>query len=164
MTCIDDGVLRARLDGELPIPEETEVSRHLLACPVCQGRSEQLSAQKARTEGLLAVLGGASDGNALNPAVSYAQFRNQLKTRETPNRSFITRLFLPRWRPVWSLTAAMIMVAALAGVQPLRLWAQRILAMLRVQKIAVVTIEPGTLISHAEPDSRPYKLINQFIA
>jgi hypothetical protein len=49
-------------------------------------------------------------------------------------------------------------------VNPVRSWAQRILAMLRVQKIQVVTIDPTTLMTSAEPDSHPYKLINQFIA
>jgi hypothetical protein len=36
--------------------------------------------------------------------------------------------------------------------------------MLRVQKIQVVTIDPTTLMSNSEPDGRPYKLVNQFIA
>jgi hypothetical protein len=36
--------------------------------------------------------------------------------------------------------------------------------MLRVQKITVVSIDPTTLMSGSEPDSRPYKLINQFFA
>ena len=36
--------------------------------------------------------------------------------------------------------------------------------MLRVQKIQVVTIDPTTLMSGSEPDSRPYKLLNQFVA
>src|SRR5207245_6055639 len=31
-------------------------------------------------------------------------------------------------------------------------------------KIQVVTIDPTTLMSSSEPDSRPYKLFNQFIA
>src|SRR4029077_18860237 len=45
-----------------------------------------------------------------------------------------------------------------------RLWAQRILAMLRVQKIAVVSIDPSTLVSNVEPDSRPYRLINHLVS
>jgi hypothetical protein len=36
--------------------------------------------------------------------------------------------------------------------------------MLRVEKIAVVAIDPTALMSGSETDSRPYKLINQFIA
>jgi hypothetical protein len=62
------------------------------------------------------------------------------------------------------LAAGALVVAMLVGVSPVRTWAQRVLAMLRVEKIAVVTIDPSTLMSGSEPDSRPYKLINQFIA
>ena len=57
-----------------------------------------------------------------------------------------------------------MIVAILVGVGPVRLLAQRVLAMLRVQKITVVSIDPTTLMSGSEPDSRPYKLINQFFA
>jgi len=58
-----------------------------------------------------------------------------------------------------------MVVAILVSINPVRSWAQRILAMLRVQKIQVVTIDPTTLMSSSsEPDSRPYKLINQFVA
>lgn len=56
------------------------------------------------------------------------------------------------------------MVTILVSVNPVRTWAQRVLAMLRVEKIQVVTIDPTTLMSSSEPDWRPYKLINQFIA
>jgi hypothetical protein len=164
VTCVDDGVLRARLDGELPSREESEVSRHLVSCAICQGRFEELTAEKTRTAGLLAVLAPAGDGTAIDPAASYARFRNQLGAVAKPAPSWTTRLFASRWRPVWGLAAGLIIVAALAGIEPVRGWAQRILAMLRVQKITVVTVDPGNLMSHAEPDSRPYKLINQFIA
>jgi hypothetical protein len=60
------------------------------------------------------------------------------------------------------LATAAVVVVVLVGADPVRLWAQKVLAMLRVQKIAVVTIDPTTLMSSSEPESRPYKLINQF--
>jgi hypothetical protein len=96
--------------------------------------------------------------------VAYAQFRSQCGTADEPKDSWISRLFAPRWRTAWGLAAGTVVVAILVGVSPVRTWAQRVLAMLRVEKIAVVTIDPTTLMSGSEPDSRPYKLINQFIA
>jgi hypothetical protein len=62
------------------------------------------------------------------------------------------------------VAAAAVLVAVLMGVTPVRMWAQRVLAMLRVQKIAVVSIDPTTLMSGSTPDSHPYRLINQFVA
>jgi hypothetical protein len=113
---------------------------------------------------LLTTLAPAGDVTAINPAVAYGQFRSQFGTSDERQASWISRLFAPRWRPAWGLAAGAAVVAVLVGVSPVRTWAQRVLAMLRVQKIQVVTIDPTTLMSGSEPDSRPYKLVNQFIA
>ncbi len=164
MICFDDGILRARLDGELTGTELADVDQHLASCADCRVRVEKLSAETVRTADLLATLDPAGDVTAINPAVAYAQFRSQFGTADEPKASWISRLFAPRWRPAWGLAAAAVMVAILVGVNPVRTWAQRVLAMLRVQKIAAVTIDPTTLMTGSEPDSRPYKLINQFIA
>jgi len=164
MTCIDDGILRAHLDGELAGNELEEVNQHLASCPDCRSRFEKLCAELASTGKLLATLASAGDVTAINLAVAYAQFSSQFGTADGTNASWITRLFAPRWRPAWGLAAAAVVVAVLVGVNPVRTWAQRVLAMLRVQKIAVVTIDPTTLMNGSESDLRPYKLVNQFIS
>ena len=162
MTCLNYGILRARLDGELGGAELEAVKQHLAACADCRSRFEKLSAETARTQELLASLASAEPERS--PAVAYAQFSAQFGTAPETKPSWINRLFAPRWRPVWGLAAAAIAVAILVGVGPVRLLAQRVLAMLRVQKITVVSIDPSTLMSGSEPDSHPYKLINQFFA
>lgn len=162
MTCTDDGSIRAYLDGELADPERTEVGRHLLSCLDCRTLSEKLSARRERMGNLLAAL--APDGRTTDPALAYAEFTNQFGTGKEPGTSWITRVFAPRWRPAWGLAGVAVAVAILVSVHPMRTWAQRILAMLRVQKIQVVTIDPTTLISSFQSDSRPYQLMNQFIA
>jgi hypothetical protein len=164
MTCVDDGIFRARLDGELAGIALAEIDQHLASCSDCRARFEKLRAETARTADLLATLAPAADVTAINPAVAYARFSSQFGTAEEPKASWISRLFAPRWRPAWGLAAVAVVVAILVGVNPVRTWAQRVLAMLRVQKIAVVTIDPTTLMSGGESDSRPYKLISQFIA
>ena len=166
MTCtsIDDGILRAHLDDELAGTELAELSQHLASCAACHARFEKLSAETAQTGDLLTTLAAAGDVAAINPAVAYSQFRSRFGTSEERVASWISRLFAPRWRPAWGLAAGAVVVAVLIGVSPVRTWAQRVLAMLRVQKIQVVTIDPTTLMSSNEPDSRPYKLVNQFIA
>ena len=162
MTCLNDGILRARLDDQLGGSELEAVKQHLAACADCRSRFEKLSAETARTQDLLASL--ASGESEPSPAAAYAQFIAQFGTAPETKPSWINRLFAPRWRPVWGLAAVAVAIAVLLGVGPVRLLAQRVLAMLRVQKIAVVSIDPSTLMSGSEPDSRPYKLINQFFA
>lgn len=162
MTCMDDGILRARLDGELPGAELANVNQHLTSCAGCNARFEKLRAETALTGDLLTTLGTAANDSAVSPGVAYAHFRSQHANPDRPR--WISRLFVPRWRPAWGLAATVIIVAMFVGVNPMSTWAQRVLAMLRVQKIAVVTIEPRTLMSNGETNSRPYQLINQFIA
>jgi len=164
MTCIDDGIFRARLDGELGGTALAEVDQHLASCSDCRARFERLNRETVRTGSLLANLAPAVEATAINPAVAYAQFSSQFGTADEPKATWISRRFAPRWRPAWGLAAVAMVVAILVGVNPVRTWAQRVLAMLRVQKIAVVTIDPTTLMSGGESDARPYKLINQFIA
>src|SRR5262249_8948665 len=93
----------------------------------------------------------------------YAQFATQFVADLVP-KNWIDRLLAPRWRPAWGLAVVALSIAILMSLNPVRSWAQRVLAMLRVQKIQVVTIDPTTLMSNSEPDSRPYRLFNQFIA
>jgi Putative zinc-finger len=164
MICIQDEVLRAHLDGELPDTELGAVSQHLARCADCRTRFEKLRARTLGTANLLAILAPAADNFTINPGEAYAELRNRFGTADEPTASWIARLFAPRWRPAWGFAALAMTVAILLSVNPVRTWAQQVLAMLRVQKIQVVTIDPATLMSSSEPDSRPYKLVNQFIA
>jgi len=163
MTCIDAGNLRRHLDGELAGAQLAEVTAHLASCADCLARSEKLGAARAQTEELLATLVPAADNVVINSATAYAQFADQFAADRKP-KNWINRLLAPRWRPAWGLAVVALMVASLVSLNPVRSWAQRVLAMLRVQKIQVVTIDPNTLMSSSEPDSRPYKLFNQFVA
>lgn len=162
MTCPHDGMFRARLDGELDGLELEALSHHLAECAHCRSRFEKLTSETSRTRELLASL--ASTEGESSPAAAYVRFSAQLETAAEHKPALIHRLFAPRWRPAWGLAAAAVAVAVLIGVGPVRLFAQRVLAMLRIQKITVVSIDPTTLVSGGEPDSRPYKLINQFFA
>jgi hypothetical protein len=163
MTCIHDGNLRRHLDCELADAELAEVTAHLASCAGCRARFEKLGTARARTEEVLATLAPAAENVVINPAAAYAQFANQFAA-DRESKGWISRLLAPRWRPAWGLAVVALVVAVLVSLNPVRSWAQRVLAMLRVQKIQVVTIDPTTLMSGSEPDSRPYKLFNQFIA
>lgn len=164
MTCIDDdGIVRAWLDHELSTPEWEEISRHVTGCTICQARFERLRAEAARTQTLLGVLTALADDRPADPMLGYSQFSRQFRAFENDKIPGLAWLFSPARRPLWGVAAGALAVAILVGVSPVRTLAQRILAMLRVEKIAVVTIDPSTLVSSGGPDSRPYKLIDQFV-
>lgn len=163
MNCIHDGILRAYLDSELPETEVAAVEQHLASCNGCRAEFEKIKTERTRAEGLLSMLAPSEEGIAANTANAYARFNSRRASDEAVT-SWVGGLVSARWRPAWGLAAAALLVTVCVTVTPVRTWAQRVLAMLRVQKIAVVTIDPSTLMSNAEPDSRPYKLINQFFA
>lgn len=164
MTCIDDGILRAHVDGELAGAELEEVKQHLASCGTCRTRLEKLSADAAHTGDLLAALTPGKEDAAINPAMAYAQFTSQFEPAEEPKTTWMQRLFSARWRPAWGLAAAAVLIVALVGVSPLHTWAQKVLAMLRVQKITVVSIDPTALMGSPHADARPYRLLNQFVS
>ncbi len=163
MTCVDDGLLRNGLDGELNSAEQEQLDQHLASCAVCRARFEELSTERNRTQNLLAALAPTEDDCASNPTLAYARFQQRVQTSENRG-TWLDRVLAARWRPAWGLAAAALVVAVVFGVAPVRTWAQRILAMLRVQKIAVVTIDPTTLMDSRQTDAYPERLINQFIA
>lgn len=164
MTCIDDGILRAHADGELGGAELEDVNQHLASCGTCRTRLETLSAEAAHAGDLLVALNPAKDDVAINPAMAYARFSSRFGPAEERKASWMARVFSARWRPAWGLAAATVLIVALVGVTPLRTWAQKVLAMLRVQKITVVSIDPTALMGSPHADARPYRLINQFVS
>ena len=163
MTCIDDGILRAHLDGELADGELEEVNQHLASCGDCRARLEKLSTDAALSGDLLEALAPAKDDGGISAAMAYARFSSQFGPEER-RATWMDRLFSPRWRPAWGLAAVAVLIVTLVGVTPLRSWAQKVLAMLRVQKIAVVKIDPSALMGGDGPDARPYRLLNQFVS
>ena len=165
MTCIDDdGIVRAWLDHELSPVEEEQIKRHLSSCSSCQLRFEKLRAGIARTEELFAVLAPPAQDKGTDPELEYSRLSLRVRSVEQQKIPLLTSLLARFPRPLWGVAAGAVLVAILVGFNPVRTLAQRFLAMLRVEKIAVVTIDPSTLVSSAGPDSRPYKLINQFLS
>lgn len=163
MNCLNDGTLRARFDNELTGVELEETNQHLASCDRCRGEFEKMAKEAAHMQGSLAFLAppAASPNDAME---AYSLFRYQVAEASRKKSSWFRSLLAPRWRPVWGLAAAALVIATLVGFGPAGAWAQRVLALLRVQKIAVVSIDPSTLMSGSEPDARPYRLINQFIS
>lgn len=162
MNCIADGILRARLDGELSGEESQEVDRHLVSCSVCRRRAETLShdAEHVRVE--LAALAPRSEEELSGARLAWARFQAQARP-EAPRPSIFSRFFSARLRPAWAAAAALGLLVACFSIAPARSWAQRLLAMLRVQKIAVVPIDTQAF-EGLQGGSSSGKMIGQFFS
>jgi len=141
MTCITDGILRAKLDGELSEEELREVANHLAACGHCRRRAEELACQAEQVRGVLSTLAPLPGEAPTDARIAFARFQAQRSAREAETPSLLSRLFAPRLRPAWGALAVVSVVVASLSFAPARSWAQKILAMLRVQKITVVTVD-----------------------
>ena len=161
MNCPNDGILQARLDGELAPPELEEVNQHLAACTACQGRLERLQAQAGRVQSALGAL-EVDNNEASHTSSAWAQFRAGLEEEAEAEPNWLAKLFAPRLRPAWGALVLVCAVAVFLSVAPARTFAEKILAMLRVKKITVVSVYPTS--SEVNGNERTAKLLSQLIS
>lgn len=132
MKCPTDGMLRSCVDGELGWSERAEVEQHVQSCGECRERFGRMNQNARQIHELFDVLGPEESG--ADAVEAYRRFRQRLTDRNT------APTLIPR-RPVWAIAAVVCLILLLFSFTPARLWAQQFLAMLRVQKIAVVPVD-----------------------
>ena len=123
MNCPSLGDLRSYLDGE-----SQSLAPHIEACARCRQTLQQLRTSADSVKSLL----GEVDAVIPDSSSAYRHFvaRHGETERARPFR-----------RPVWVGAAAVAALAALLSFSPARSWGQRILMMLRVEKVAVVPVD-----------------------
>jgi hypothetical protein len=132
--CISDGVLRARLDGELSDADSAEVSAHLEQCGRCRERAAELAAQAERVGALLADL--APQGGEADAARAFARL-DRTKPAPRPRRFAMPA----RLTPAWGAAFAAVLVAVLLASAPGRAVAQKLIGMLRIKTVVAVPLE-----------------------
>jgi len=162
MNCPDDGMLRARLDGELTDVQSGELEQHLGSCAACRERFATIAERANHVHAAFEPLALGPEPPPGDAALAWARF--QAQEPAGPERASILRfLFAPRLRPVWAAAVMLAVLVACISFAPARSWAQRVLAMLRVQKIAVVPVDTQALegVAGAQQASR---MMGQFIS
>ncbi len=163
MACITDGTLRAQLDGELSEAEQLEVKRHCELCAECRTRAEAIARSAERVRGVLSSLSPVEQEVHSDARTAFLRFQTRRAAFERQRPSLVASLFAKRLVPAWVSLAVMCLIALVLAFAPARSWAQRILGLLRVQKITVVPIDFGVL---DDPSSRARvaKTISQLIS
>lgn len=139
--CPADEMLRARLDGELSPSESVELDNHLTACAFCRERAEAVERQAQEIRGVFANLAPTPEEPVTDPGLALARFKARQRSAEAAAPSPFGRLFARRWRPAWAALGVACLALGAFSFSPARTWAQRVLAMLRVQKITVVPVD-----------------------
>ncbi len=162
MSCLRDDLLRTRIDEELGAAESEDVDRHLRSCPDCHARWTKLTAQNRQVRASLDQLAPEQEVAAIDPAFAYSRFRQEYGDPLQRSPEWLNRI--ADWRrPLWSGLAIACAILLLLSFAPGRSWAQKMLAMLRVQKVAVVPVDVSALTAGKRTHLRE-NLIAQFIS
>lgn len=139
MTCISDPILRARLDGELSEAQRLEVEKHCHSCANCRGRAEAIAENYRQVQSILSAL-APDEGKTPDARIAFARFRER-RAGYPAALSSPERLSARRLVPAWGAAAAVGAIIALFAFTPARSFAERLLSLLRVQKITVVPLD-----------------------
>lgn len=147
MKCLSDGLLRAKIDGELSQEELLDAERHLSSCEECRRRLQTVALEARRVQEALTTL----EPNEMVTGDAHAAFAafhsGQEQSAQSP-RGFarsLGRIFSGHPLPAWGGTVLVALIVILAAFAPARSLGQRILAMLRVQRIAVIPVSLNSM-------------------
>ena len=140
MSCPAEETLRAHIDRELSATEANAVEQHVSSCGFCRSRCTEMAARAEEVRQKLQVLTPEPAETPVDAGLAYTYYREQYGAK--------SRRVLPVWkRPAWGGAAALGALVLLLSFAPDRTWAQKFLAMLRVQKLAVVPVDLSAITS-----------------
>jgi hypothetical protein len=138
--CVDEGRLRAYLDGELLPIERASVGAHIASCAACQAHQQRQHALAAQVATLLNIRENTPDPRAALARLRAAdnQSIDTQGSKPMPSTSFWAS---PR-RGLFAGLAAAIVLLSLLVLPPVRAAADQLLQIFRVQKVMFVPISP----------------------
>lgn len=150
----DTGKLRAYLDRELPEPELQAVEAHLDGCPGCAAELRLLQERAKATAGQLSKLEASPPEADVRAAWRRIRTAEARATRDeargrVPWLGNVTRSFEmmrrntinARWRPAVAVLSAVLVVAILLSIAPVREAAADFLGLFRISKFAVIPLD-----------------------
>ncbi|HEV2386705.1 MAG TPA: hypothetical protein VGS20_05560 [Candidatus Acidoferrales bacterium] len=148
MNCAAEEALRAKLDGEILGEDSPDLDEHLAACKQCRRRLEEIRVGSEEVARSLGVLGPEPDSADFDGRAAYARLMERVgaeKSAVRPAWRAASRLLGHRPALTGMLAAAAALVVVFTGFAPARIWAQRVLEMLRIREVAAVPVDPALL-------------------
>lgn len=156
---LNDGQLRSCLDQE----GSAEENRHLDECTACRGRLAEIRRIMEVTGRTLSFLEAGGEGR-MKPIPSAAYELTRLKERVAQKEKTMQNIFsFLKNRLVWGSAAAVLLAAAFLSIPTMRAAAADLLALFRVQKVAVLPLDP-TGLSNFTGDSNLSEKLSQVIS
>lgn len=140
MKCLSDETLRALIDQEATERERADADQHLKLCTECRARVERMARESEEVGRVLASL---APRETIDPQESFEHFQSRLDSEgDVPVRhGFLADFFSTHPLPAWGTLAMAALVIVLLTFAPARSWTQRVLMMLRVEKVTVVPVD-----------------------
>ena len=168
---INEGALRAYLDGELSERAGAAVAAHLRECSACRKQLESLASRTSATSRHLQALAQRPRGAARSvPAPApvalsrlHARLANEPTTSQTTSGGWLTmfqRVFARKYRAVWAGLAAIVVIALLFTLAPVQAAASEFLGLFRVRKFAVIPINPASMQSFQQAGGQIDKMLS----
>ena len=130
---LEDGQLRAALDGELGGQEK----QHLSGCSSCQAKLAALRAQVERTSTHLAFLSSEIPAGAPTPAAALRSFYDR-KYPQKENNMFKKLFASSGFRLAAAAALILVLVISIPGTRAL---ADHLLSLFRVQQVTVIPVD-----------------------
>ncbi|MBV9081995.1 MAG: zf-HC2 domain-containing protein [Acidobacteriaceae bacterium] len=163
MRCPTEEILRRRIDGELSGFDSRSVDEHVGSCESCRSRSAALAGVAAEVQAKLAAL--TPQGTVeTDLATAFGRFWAKHSDPVRNTGGGLTPLFAKWSRPAWGTAAAVCAIAFLFSLAPARTWGQKILQMLRVQKVTVVPVDISAVTSDGRTPNPTGRLLTQVLS
>lgn len=135
--CFDDGRLRAYLDHALPELEQATIAHHLSDCAQCRRELAALNKNAQQAELLLTPMA------APDPQAAFARFQTvrPIADMQNTNGGEVVEQRMNRLRRPWfAALGAVLVMAALFALPPVRAAADSLLQIFRVQQVMFVSV------------------------
>ena len=153
---MNQGRLRAYLDGQLESGQVDAIEQHLEGCAACREELAMLRGHAARVQDSLNKLPEAAE--APDTAIAWAAFQKRREDKMENERN--------RWTWLQKLSLgggglAAVAVVLVLTVAPVRAWAESLLAVFRIQRVSIVEINPAAMKNNGLQNNQ---LLNQAIS
>lgn len=144
-THLEDGILRAYLDGELPEQQSAAAAIHLDSCPDCQAAMQATTLRAKQAERAFDQLAPGGSQSPISPQAAFIRLQTQ-KTPQVKEAQTMWQKFSRRsLRPLWAGVAVVSLLALLMLIPQVRAAAINFLGLFRVESIQVVQFNPANL-------------------
>jgi hypothetical protein len=135
--------IRFYLLGDESDPEVLRIANHLVACPVCQQKADNLTPSGVQVLEHLSVLSPGSEEAAQPAHQAFAEFKQKYSNKERTN--MFDRIFKRKYRYAWVALTVIAFIAVAMVFPQVRAIGSSFLGLFRVEQFTIVQVDPENI-------------------